>query len=79
MKTLRIGTRKSALALWQAEHVREQLERLHPGLAVELVKITTAGDRILDRPLATLGGKGFLSKSSSRRYSKDASISPCIP
>lgn len=62
MNTLRIGTRKSALALWQADHVREQLQRLHPGLAVELVKITTEGDRILDRPLATVGGKGLFIK-----------------
>lgn len=62
MKTLRIGTRKSALALWQAQYVRERLERLHPGLAVELVKITTEGDRILDRPLATVGGKGLFIK-----------------
>ncbi|BAU47083.1 porphobilinogen deaminase [Sulfurifustis variabilis] len=62
MKTLRIGTRKSALALWQAEYVRDRLQRLHPGLAVELVKITTEGDRILDRPLATVGGKGLFIK-----------------
>jgi hydroxymethylbilane synthase len=62
LKTLRIGTRKSALALWQAEYVRDRLQRLHPGLAVELVKITTEGDRILDRPLATVGGKGLFIK-----------------
>lgn len=62
MNILSIGTRKSALALWQAEYVREQLQRLHPGLVVELVKITTEGDRILDRPLATVGGKGLFIK-----------------
>lgn len=62
MKTLRIGTRKSALALWQAEYVRDRLTRLHPGLSIELVKITTEGDRILDRPLATVGGKGLFIK-----------------
>ena len=47
MNSLRIGTRKSPLALWQAEHVRERLERLHPGLTVELVKMTTEGDKLL--------------------------------
>jgi hydroxymethylbilane synthase len=59
---LRIGTRKSPLALWQAEHVRERLERLHPGLAVELVKMTTEGDQLLDAPLAKVGGKGLFVK-----------------
>lgn len=62
MKTLRIGTRKSALALWQAEHVRARLLEHEPGLRIELVKITTAGDRILDRPLAAEGGKGLFIK-----------------
>jgi hydroxymethylbilane synthase len=59
---LRIGTRKSPLALWQAEHVRAHLEALHPGLAVELVKMTTEGDKILDAPLAKVGGKGLFLK-----------------
>jgi hydroxymethylbilane synthase len=59
---LRIGTRKSPLALWQAEHVRERLERLHPGLTVELVKMTTEGDKLLDAPLAKVGGKGLFVK-----------------
>ena len=62
LKTLRIGTRKSALALWQAEHVRARLRAAHPKLGVELVKITTEGDRILDRPLASAGGKGLFIK-----------------
>lgn len=62
MKTLRIGTRKSPLALWQAEHVRALLIGKTPGLIVELVKITTEGDRILDQPLATAGGKGLFIK-----------------
>ena len=54
MTVLRIGTRKSPLALWQAERVRELLTaRGHPA---ELVRITTTGDRILDRPLAEVGG-----------------------
>jgi len=61
-RTLRIATRSSALALWQAEHIRTELQRLHPGLAVELVKIKTRGDRILDVPLAKIGGKGLFVK-----------------
>ena len=62
MNVLRLGTRKSALALWQAEYVRAALCARHPGLTVELVKITTEGDRILDRPLAMVGGKGLFIK-----------------
>ena len=62
MNVLRLGTRKSALALWQAEFVRAALCARHPGLTVELVKITTEGDRILDRPLAAVGGKGLFIK-----------------
>jgi hydroxymethylbilane synthase len=50
------------LALWQAEHVRARLRREHAGLSVELVPITTTGDRILDRPLAKIGGKGLFIK-----------------
>jgi hydroxymethylbilane synthase len=60
--TLRIATRKSALALWQAEHVATLLRATHPGLAVELVPMTTRGDEILDQPLATIGGKGLFLK-----------------
>jgi len=59
---LRIATRKSALALWQAEHVAARLRAMHPGLAVELVPMTTRGDEIADRPLATIGGKGLFLK-----------------
>ena len=62
MNRLRIGTRKSPLALWQAEHVRARLAAAHPGLAIELVTMTTTGDRILDAPLATVGGKGLFLK-----------------
>jgi hydroxymethylbilane synthase len=60
--TLRIATRKSALALWQAEHVAAQLRAMHPGLLVELVPLSTRGDEILDRSLATVGGKGLFLK-----------------
>ncbi len=59
---LRIATRKSPLAVWQAEHVATALRSLHPGLAVELVTMTTQGDRILDAPLARIGGKGLFVK-----------------
>ena len=62
MKTVRIATRKSALALWQAEYVKERLEHFHPGINVELVKMTSKGDRILDAPLAKIGGKGLFVK-----------------
>ena len=59
---LRIATRKSALALWQAEHVAARLRAVHAGLHVELVPMTTRGDEIADRPLATIGGKGLFLK-----------------
>jgi hydroxymethylbilane synthase len=59
---LRIATRKSALALWQAEHVAAELRAAHPGLTVELVPMTTRGDEIQDKPLATIGGKGLFLK-----------------
>lgn len=61
-RSIRIATRKSQLALWQAEHVRAQLQQAHPGLQVELVTFTTQGDRILDAPLAKIGGKGLFVK-----------------
>jgi hydroxymethylbilane synthase len=56
---LRIATRKSQLALWQAEHVATLLRGAHAGLQIELVPIVTQGDRIVDRPLAAIGGKGL--------------------
>jgi hydroxymethylbilane synthase len=59
---LRIATRKSPLALWQAEHVAAALGAFHPGLSVEIVGMTTKGDRILDAPLAKVGGKGLFVK-----------------
>ncbi len=62
LSTLRIATRKSALALWQAEHVAALLRAAHPGLAVTLVPMSTRGDEILDQPLATIGGKGLFLK-----------------
>lgn len=62
MKTLRIATRQSPLALWQAEHVRDALERTHAGLKVELLPLSTKGDEILDKSLAKIGGKGLFIK-----------------
>ena len=61
-RTLRIATRKSPLALWQAEHVKSRLLALNPELNVELVTFTTQGDKILDTPLAKIGGKGLFVK-----------------
>jgi hydroxymethylbilane synthase len=61
-KIIRIATRKSPLALWQAEHVAERLECTFPGCRTELVKMTTQGDKILDAPLAKIGGKGLFVK-----------------
>ena len=62
IKTLEIATRQSPLALWQAEHIRARLEALHEGLHVELVTFVTQGDKILDTPLAKIGGKGLFVK-----------------
>ncbi|WP_323957507.1 hydroxymethylbilane synthase [Aeromonas caviae] len=61
-RTLRIATRKSPLALWQANFVKDRLEALHPDLQVELVPMSTQGDKILDTPLAKVGGKGLFVK-----------------
>ncbi len=62
MKKIVIATRGSALALWQAEHISARLRAEHPGLEVELLKIKTTGDKILDVPLAKVGGKGLFVK-----------------
>jgi len=59
---IRIATRRSPLALWQAEHVAAELEKLDPNVTTELVKIVTKGDKILDVPLAKVGGKGLFTK-----------------
>jgi len=59
---LRIGTRGSALALWQAHWVRDALLRLHPGLAIRLEIIKTTGDKILDSPLSLIGDKGLFTR-----------------
>ena len=62
MTELRIATRKSPLALWQANFVKQQLELHHPGFLVTLVPMSTQGDKILDTPLAKIGGKGLFVK-----------------
>jgi len=62
MKTIRIGTRGSPLAVWQAKWVRSQLLALHPQYEAEIVKIKTTGDKITDVPLARVGGKGLFVK-----------------
>lgn len=62
MKKLVIATRRSRLALWQAEHIQKELQRLHSGLTVELLPMSTKGDEILDRSLESVGGKGLFVK-----------------
>jgi hydroxymethylbilane synthase len=74
---IRIATRKSPLALWQAEHVKARLLATHPGLQVELVPMQTRGDKILDSPLAKIGGKGLFIKEleqSLREGSSDIAV-----
>jgi len=71
-RPLRIGTRGSALALWQANHIRDELRRHHPRLEVELEIISTEGDRIQDRPLHEIGGKGLFVKAIEQRLIEGA-------
>jgi hydroxymethylbilane synthase len=74
-RPLRIATRKSLLALWQAEYVKAELEKYHPGLIVELVPLTSRGDKILDVPLAKVGGKGlFVKELETALLEDDADI-----
>lgn len=74
-KTIRIATRKSPLALWQAEEVARQLKHYHSGINVELVTMTTQGDIILDTPLAKIGGKGlFVKELETGMLNGDADI-----
>jgi hydroxymethylbilane synthase len=61
-REIRIATRKSALALWQAEYVKARLEAAHPGLQVTLVPMVSRGDKLLDSPLSKIGGKGLFVK-----------------
>jgi hydroxymethylbilane synthase len=66
-RPVRIGTRGSALALWQAHHIRDALRTRHPGLAVEVEIISTEGDRVQDRPLHEIGGKGLFVRAIEER------------
>lgn len=63
LTTIKIATRRSPLAMWQAEHVAARLKHLHPGLEVELVGMSTRGDEITDRPLMAVGGKALFVKA----------------
>lgn len=75
MKTLKIATRQSPLALWQAEHIKARLEQLYPDLTIELLTMTTKGDKILDTPLAKIGGKGlFVKELEQALFDKRADI-----
>lgn len=75
LKTIRIATRKSPLALWQAEHVKARLQQHHSELEVELVSMQTQGDRILDTPLSLVGGKGlFIKELEQALYEQRADI-----
>jgi hydroxymethylbilane synthase len=65
--TIRIATRKSPLAMWQAEHVADALRAAHPGIQVEILGMSTQGDKILDTPLAKIGGKGLFVKELEAR------------
>lgn len=69
--TVRIATRESLLALWQAEYVKAALQQAHPGLEVELVGMTTRGDQLLDSPLAKIGGKALFVKELEQALLED--------
>jgi len=71
MTTLRIATRESKLALWQAYFIKAELERYHPGLIVEILGMKTKGDKILDVPLAKVGGKGLFVKELEQAMLED--------
>ncbi|GAB3369524.1 hydroxymethylbilane synthase [Spongiibacter taiwanensis] len=70
-QTVRIATRESLLALWQAEYIKAALEQAHPGLAVELVGMTTRGDQLLDSPLSKIGGKALFVKELEQAMLED--------
>ncbi|WP_435938827.1 hydroxymethylbilane synthase [Moraxella bovoculi] len=73
--TLTIATRQSPLALWQANFVKDKLEKLYPTMKVELLEMVTKGDKILDTPLAKIGGKGlFVKELENALYEKRADI-----
>lgn len=74
-KILKIATRQSPLALWQANYVKDRLQQLYPDLTIELVPMVTKGDVILDSPLAKIGGKGlFVKELENALLNKEADI-----
>lgn len=75
VREIRIATRKSALALWQAEFVKAELEAAHPHLTVTLVPMVSRGDQLLDSPLSKIGGKGlFVKELETALLNKEADI-----
>ena len=72
MRRIKIGTRASRLALWQAQFVAAELKKIFPALEIELVKVRTTGDKILDAPLAKIGGKGLFTKELELQMAADA-------
>ncbi len=75
LNTINIATRQSPLALWQAEHIKTRLEMLYPNIIINLVPMVTKGDKILDTPLAKIGGKGlFVKELEQALYEKRADI-----
>ena len=74
-KIIRIATRKSPLALWQANKVKELIHNIDDSINIELVKITTSGDKILDKPLYDIGGKSlFLKELEHSLLNQDCDI-----
>lgn len=78
LTTLTIATRQSPLALWQAEHIRARLLEMYPELTIQLLKIVTKGDKILDTPLPKLAEKVYLSKSLNKLCMINRQTLPCI-
>lgn len=75
IKTITIATRQSPLALWQANFIKQHLQRLYPDIEIKLLTMTTKGDKILDTPLAKIGGKGlFVKELENALLSKQADI-----
>jgi len=75
LRPIRIATRKSALALWQAEYVKARLQEAHPGIEVTLVPMVSRGDKLLDSPLSKIGGKGlFVKELETALLNNDADI-----
>ena len=78
-REIRIATRKSALALWQAEYVKARLEEAHPGLLVTLVPMVSRGDKLLDSPLSKSVARACSSRNWKPRCWRTKPTSPCIP